>query len=181
MPVKPVSVYTQFYNSSLFTLLMKRSEYVTKLIMKLHMSTISTKDIPLTSQILKNNLPTVLRSTCYNEYKFPFRKEVLKTEIGHLFEHILIEYLCILKINEGFDEAEYTGLTKWNWKLYKKGSFHITISAGLEDTIRLSTALHLSINLINKLIESINLTSLQKFSNTGMSLSPQISPVLKIS
>lgn len=163
MPVKPISVYTQFYNSPLFTLLMRRSQKDTKLIMKMHTNIINTRDIPFIFNILKENLPTVFRSICYNEYRFPFRKEILQTEIGHLFEHILIEYLCILKINEGFDEAEYTGLTKWNWKLYSRGSFHITVSAGRGDTIRLSAALKLSIELINKLLVAANTLPLQQF------------------
>ena len=160
MPIKPTSVYTQFYNSPLFTLLMRKCEVDTKLIMKLHVDIINTRELPKAYQIINDYLPSVLKSTCYNEYKFPFFKEVLETEVGHLFEHILIEYLCLLKINEGFDEAEYTGLTKWNWKIYSKGTFHITVSAGSNDNLRLSNALQYSISLINTIMESSNKYSL---------------------
>jgi len=155
MPIKPSSVYTQFYSSSHFSLAMRQVKKNTKFIMNLKSDIISTHDLPDTQSILKQILPSIFKSTCYNEYKYTFKKEVTKTEIGHLFEHILIEYLCLYKISEGCEEAEYSGLTKWNWKLHPKGSFHITVSAGRDDVVILSSALEKSIMLINRILISV--------------------------
>lgn len=156
MPIKPLSIYTQFHNSDHFSLRLKHAKNKTKLIMDIKNNIINTYELPHTVSILKNELPSIFESTCYNDFKYPFYKEVLRTEIGHLFEHILIENFCIIKLNYGFNDAEYTGVTKWNWYIYPKGSFHITISAGLKDIKFLSEAMSKSIALITQILASNN-------------------------
>lgn len=158
MPIKPLSIYTKYYTSDYYSLFLKRSKRQTKIIMKVQQQIVNTNKIPLTRSILKHTLPTVLHSICYNENNYPFYKEVRHTEVGHLFEHIIIEYMCLLKVSAGFDDAEYTGTTKWNWKRFPKGSFHITVSAGINDTQILAEAMKKSIALINLILTSVNHT-----------------------
>jgi hypothetical protein len=124
--------------------------------MNLQHQIINTREIPETISILKQTLPSVLQSTCYNENNNPFYKEVLETEIGHLFEHILIEYLCLLKLSQGYNSVEYCGVTKWNWRVYPKGSFHITVNAGIKDTEIFAEAMSKSITLINNIFASVS-------------------------
>lgn len=155
MPIKPQTLYTKCYVSSSFDLYIKLNSSETKLIMNLNLNLINTKDIPLTAPILKKRLPTILRSTCFNEFNNPFYEEVKATEIGHLFEHILIEYICMLKIASGYAAVEYTGLTKWNWLIYPKGTFHITVSAGIKDKKILFAAISRTIKLIDFLFTSV--------------------------
>lgn len=156
MPIKPLTIYTQYHSSENFSLSIKRREKDTKLIMKMQGAIINTRELPQTYGILKKLLPSVLQSTCYNDDNIPFRKEVMQTEIGHLFEHILIEYLCLLKMDNGYENVEFSGVTKWNWIIYPKGTFHITISAGLGDTLYLAEAMTKSISLINLVMSSVN-------------------------
>lgn len=154
MPVKPLSIYTHYHTSENFSLSVKHCKKQTKIIMNLQQEIINTRDIPYTVTILKNILPSVLQSMCYNEDNYPFCQEVLHTEVGHLFEHILIEYLCLLKVSNGYDSVEFSGVTKWNWLLYPKGSFHITVSASDDDAEIFAGAMQKSIELINLVLLS---------------------------
>lgn len=155
MPIKPLALYTNFHNANNFSLAVKQNRSQTKIIMTLTQGqSINTRELPQTYQLLKTHLPSILKSTCYNENNYSFAKEVLRTEIGHLFEHILIEYMCILKVAMGYDDVEYSGVTKWNWVLHPKGTFHITISAGYEEVQIFSQAMQKSIELINTVLYS---------------------------
>lgn len=154
MPIKPFSLYTKYHSSDHFSLAVRQTKSETKIIMRLSHETVNTRQIPQTFSILKKALPSVLKSTCYNDENYPFHKEVLRTEIGHLFEHILLEYLCLLKVSHGHDSVEMTGLTKWNWIRYPKGSFHITVSAGSEDMVVFAEAMKHTIVLTNTVLAS---------------------------
>lgn len=109
---------------------------------------INTADIPSTGDILENFLPSVLNTECFNDQNLPFSLEVKRTEIGHLFEHIILEYMCQLKINKGHKSAAYTGRTKWNWERDPRGVFHIRINCTLKDADIFPLALEKSITLI---------------------------------
>lgn len=137
-----------------FTINNKRLK--TLITMRMHTNKINTKDIPYTTFILEKFLPNVLKSVCYNDEKLPFREEVKKTEIGHLFEHILLEYLCRFKASRGFKDVEFSGETCWNWRIHPRGTFHITINAGLEIKEILPTALWESSNLLKIIMDSNN-------------------------
>src|SRR5260221_1214377 len=82
----------------LFSLAIIQKRTRTKITMDLLYNQINTKKIPLITDLLKENLPSVLATICYNDLNLPFHVEVLNTEIGHLFEHILLEYLCQSKL-----------------------------------------------------------------------------------
>jgi hypothetical protein len=154
MPIKPLALYRTCHNSNLFSLAVKYGSANTKLIMKLMHTTVNTRELPHTVAILRRMIPSVLKSTCYNEDNYPFFKEVQHTEIGHLFEHILIELICLLKVNNGYDDVEVSGVTKWNWVLYPKGTFHITISVGEDDTQFFTEAMQRTIDIINIILLS---------------------------
>jgi hypothetical protein len=154
MPIKPYSLYRNYHTSELYHLSIKQSDTNTKIIMKVLQGTVNTRELPHTFPLLKKMLPSVLRSTCYNENDDPFYREVQHTEIGHLFEHILIEHLCLLKVSQGYDDVEFSGVTKWNWILHPKGSFHITVSANHEDISIFNDAMEKSIELTNLILQS---------------------------
>lgn len=126
----------------------------TFLTMKLFTSIVSTSELPTTMPILQEFLPSILRSACFNEAKLPFRQEVKKTEIGHLFEHILLEYLCKIKTTKGYKNVEFSGVTNWNWIKHPRGTFHIQINAASEIKTILPQALLESSNLIRLIMET---------------------------
>jgi hypothetical protein len=154
MPIKPLAIYTNYHTSDFFSLAVKPCKDQTKIVMKLMQGTVNTRELPGTYSILKKMLPSVLKSTCYNEDNYPFCKEVLHTEVGHLFEHILIEYICLLKVQHGYDNVEISGVTKWNWVLHPKGSFHITVSSGIDDFSFFNAAMQRTVALVNLILHS---------------------------
>lgn len=124
--------------------------------MQLKTSIVNTRDIPYTVIFLKNHLPGVLRTDCFNEGNLTFEEEVVATELGHLFEHILLETICSIKYSQGFSNAIYNGVTSWNWKKDPYGMFRISIDTGHEE----EPLFHISINKTIELFEGLlNLSS----------------------
>src|SRR5437868_6032179 len=91
----------KYFVENLFSLAITQKRTRTKITMDLLYNQISTKEIPTITDLLQKNLPSVLLTTCYNDLGLPFDIEVQNTEIGHLFEHIILEYLCQHKIKKG--------------------------------------------------------------------------------
>src|SRR4051812_19075040 len=114
-------------SSQNYQLAIKNSSSGTFIKMSLFTDYYHTNSLPQTSPILQEELPPVLKTQCFNELNLPFSSEVKNTEIGHLFEHILLEYLCQEKIADGYKKASFRGVTRWNWKNEAKGTFHIMI------------------------------------------------------
>ena len=112
----------------------------------------TTAHMPYLQRVLKGELPTILRAKCFNEKDIPFHKEVLCTELGHLFEHILLEYLCIAKIRIGCQEAIFSGITKWDWNKDPYGTFHIDLDIEKDDVIFLTLALQKTTHLFQKIL-----------------------------
>jgi hypothetical protein len=117
-----------------------------------------TADYPELKTVLSKYLPTIYNSECFNEKNFSFSEESKNTEAGHLFEHILLEFLCIEKVKEGCEEATFEGKTSWNWSEDKPGTFHINVKVGLEDLEVFSKALKESLGLFQKIIDLRGLT-----------------------
>lgn len=141
--------YCATYNiENSFSLFIEQNTTSAKIKMLLLKEPINTADIPSTIDILQNFLPNVLTTECFNDQNLPFHHEVKKTEIGHLFEHILLEYMCQLKISKGYKSAVYAGRTKWNWESEPRGVFHIHINCTLKDADIFPIALEKSITLI---------------------------------
>ncbi len=141
------------FHSPLFDLKIRQALRATIIDMQLHGSIINTYDLPETLNFLKNNYPRVLNTQCFNEDNRPFEIEVIQTEIGHLFEHILIDKLCALKIKSGATSAVFNGLTSWNWKKNPLGSFQIWVDIGKKDFEIFIQGLQTTISLTKKLMK----------------------------
>jgi hypothetical protein len=148
----PIFDYASNYINSFFTLDVKATPKHTSITMHLKYPVVNTAKIPATYTVLKKMLPTILISQCYNEGNLPFYKEVRETEIGHLFEHIILEYLCEGKLANGCNEAAYAGKTNWDWLHDPYGTFHIVISSGEEDIDIFPHALEKSISLLKYIL-----------------------------
>ncbi len=135
--------------------------------MSLFADHVTTKHMPHVLSVLRKHLPTILRSTCFNEEDIPFSEEVRATELGHLFEHILLEYLCKEKIRLGCQEAIFSGITKWDWNRYPYGTFHIHITIPYEDRIFFAQAFQKATQLFTIILEKQRPVKQQYF------LSPQ--------
>lgn len=139
-----------------FSLFIQQNTSCARIKMLLLKDPINTSDIPYTSDVLQYFLPGVLTTECFNDQGLPFSQEVKKTEIGHLFEHILLEYMCQLKIGKGYKSAVYSGRTKWNWERDPRGVFHIRINCTLKDADIFPFALDKSITLIKTILHHNN-------------------------
>ena len=141
------------YVSNLFSFSIKHYTDTTRMTMKVFTQEITTNVIPETYKILQRRLPRVLESKCFNDEDLPFSEEVKSTEIGHLFEHILLEYLCMEKVAQGYDEATYNGVTNWNWQKDPYGTFYITIDAGHNDLAIFPRALQKTVDLVSHILD----------------------------
>lgn len=154
MPTSPF--YPQngvYYTNLLFSLALHQDSKRTQITMRLFTFVVNTGYVPDTYRVLQEYLPTVLRAKCFNQGNLPFKEEVRKTEIGHLFEHVLIEYICQLKLLEGVHSV-HNGVTEWNWQCDNKGVFHITVDAGNSEEDIFFSALEKSILLMNTILQS---------------------------
>ncbi len=96
-------------------------------------------------------LPTVLKTECFNEKNLPFSVEVGETEIGHLFEHILLEYMSIYK-EKSVKNFSIEGRTFWNALNLPVKQFTIDIYCSLTDFPIFVKSLKPTCNLVNTLI-----------------------------
>ena len=132
----------------LFYLAVSQKQTSTKINMQLLNERTHTADIPLIHELLMQYLPTVLQTECFNDDNLPFAIEVRNTEVGHLFEHILLEYLCQLKVAKGSSRAVFAGRTNWNWVRDPKGTFYIHLNCGVKDADILPIAVEKTISLM---------------------------------
>ncbi len=126
----------------------------TEILMALAIPFVNTCDLPETYNILSKRLPSILYALCFNPNNFSFQEEVKATEVGHLFEHILLEYLSQEKTLLGYTDPVYKGETEWDWNFNPQGTFNITIDAGLDDRIVFVRALKKSMALLNRIVAS---------------------------
>lgn len=157
--------------SSSFKLSLKQTKQTIIITMHIDRKDVTTTHMPYVSSLLKRELPTILRSKCFNEGNVPFYKEVLSTELGHLFEHILLEYLCMAKIGMGFKEAIFSGITKWDWNRDPYGTFRIEIDVEKSDLVFLTPALKKTIHLFENILIYPN-TSILSTGNVDTIQSP---------
>lgn len=118
--------------------------------MTLNGANLLTSDFNATIPVLTKHLPQIFESTCYNDFGLPFCDEVRDTELGHLFEHIMLEYLCQYSTKGG--DVMFRGETRWNWKIDPRGVFHIYVSATAFEVYAFKKAMQKAIELINKII-----------------------------
>lgn len=110
--------------------------------------------MPQIPVLLKEKLASILQSKCFNPKKLSFEEEVKDTELGHLFEHILLEYLCDEKIKSGSKAAEYRGRTHWDWEKSPRGEFFIDVNASKNDLDIMKKALDKTHALMTELLNS---------------------------
>lgn len=150
-----------------FSLLISQEVQNTLILMKLNTRAVNTRHIQNITELLQLYCPTVLRTRCFNERNIPFRLEVKATEIGHLFEHILLEELCVNKLACGVRSAVFNGRTNWNWIKEPRGLFHITIDAGFSDQLLFPTALSRAMDVTESILT--HLPDSQKLHNNNSS------------
>lgn len=151
------------YSSSTFTLSLKKMASTTRLQMNILLPIVNTRDLPSTYSFLKKNFPDVLLTECFNDLNLPFSKEVTATELGHLFEHILLVNICKAKVRAGFKNVVVNGRTEWNWIKDPQGVFHILIDIGKKDVNILVRALKKTIELFERLFTTMT-SSREKYS-----------------
>jgi hypothetical protein len=113
----------------------------------------TTASLPHTLQALQLLAPSVLGTTCHNDHHLPFVKEVTDTEMGHLFEHLILDYLAHSEPANLKTDRIYKGVTEWNWNVNPMGTFSITISVGRKEQKRLQQAIAWSCDVLQKLFE----------------------------
>ena len=156
----------QEYITPHFALVVKQKAFITYMDLDVFGSHVNTSQLNTTVELLKKNLPSIFMSKCFNEKNLPFFKEVENTEIGHLFEHILLEFLYEIKKGQGRFPAIHNGITKWNWVLEKRGTFHIEIDCGIEDREILTVAIEKSIALVERVLNQVPINSRNIFPDT---------------
>lgn len=141
------------FSSDLFSLTTLHREDKTVIHMQFFTEILYTSQTPHAFKILKKYLPSIFRCQCFNTRNVPFRLEIKDTEIGHLFEHILLEYLCLVKLSKGHKKAEFCGFTSWNWNKDMPGTFYITIDLKSQDSLLFAEALEKSLRLLRLILE----------------------------
>lgn len=135
--------------SDLFSLYIFDRKSFTEITMQFYTSIIQTSELPSTGTVLNRILPDIYFHNCFNDSHLPFKKEVLDTEIGHLFEHVFLEYLSQLSYMYEGNGRNFRGETRWNWKEDPFGMFRITIkSKYLTKEIFFNEALNKSVYLL---------------------------------
>jgi Cyanophycin synthase-like N-terminal domain len=141
-----------YFIENLFSLAVIQKRTRTRITMDVLYNQINTREIPFITNLLQENLPSVLATTCYNDQGLSFYDEVQQTEIGHLFEHIILEYLCQYKMAKGARSATYAGRTTWNWIRDPFGRFYIQLSCGKKDADILPMALEQTVALMKLIL-----------------------------
>lgn len=139
------------FNSDNYSLTLRSARQGTKIKMNVR-GAVNTREIPTTYLTLKKLLPNIFLSECFNDGKLPFKKEVRETELGHLFEHILLEELCRIKALKGFKKVVFSGVTRWNWIQDEFGTFHIEVDAGFNDFDVMEKAIESSLVVFNEIL-----------------------------
>lgn len=140
------------YRLPKFSLEICEAKFGIRLTMVLFMESLTTRYFPGTYLTLSQHLPRIFRSRCFNQGHLPFEQEVQDTEMGHLFEHILLEYLCELKISRGASRAVFKGETWWDWRISRRGTYNIDIQSFNLDRKLFNEALRKAVKLFNFII-----------------------------
>lgn len=157
----------QPYTSSLFSLSLSQQEELMYMKMQTHTPIVNTSDLPNTVLILKKLCPRVLRTKCFNDKNLPFREEVKHTEIGHMFEHIILAYLSEMYASKGIMNIVFNGQTNWNWQIDKRGTFHIYISPINKMPTILQEAIYKAVIVTEIIMKNNNtITDLSPFKTT---------------
>lgn len=163
-----------YYQSNTFTIHIYQTSQKTYLTMRMFTPHINTESIPETTAFLDKFYPQVLQTECFNDGGRQFSHEVKETEVGHLFEHILIEK--IYQCQKGLENQKIAvnGHTRWNWRNEPRGTFHIRIDRGSFDYLDVISCLDETICLIEQLLK-LTTTETRQRQSSNMSLYPSYS------
>lgn len=141
-----------FHSSPFFTLDIAQSTQKTNITMKMNIPVVNTSNLLHTLSFLQKHSPRVLNTQCFNDKNLAFHSEVKATEIGHLFEHLLISELYLKKVSLGHTNVVFNGVTSWNWLKDPHGLFHIVIDIGKKEAHLLMQVIKKVIQLMEKLL-----------------------------
>jgi hypothetical protein len=147
------------YSSPHFWLSYQTSDRETLIEMQMKSKIWSTQDLPQTSVFLNQKFPSVMQTRCFNENNLPFKEEVKNTEMGHLFEHVLLQNLYLIKSSAGHKQVTFNGRTYWNWGEHAQGHFKIVIDSGISDSAYFASALENTIELTEDLFLTAQVTA----------------------
>lgn len=152
----------RFYASQFFSLDIHPTARGVRMTMQMHVPYVNTRALAHTFPFLQKHFPSVLATRCFNDQNLPFALEVRATELAHLFEHIMLDHLCLVKIAEGSNNAQFSGRTSWNWKKEPYGLFHIAIEANKKDHLFFPHALGRTIVLMEQLLTTKTTDNVQE-------------------
>lgn len=156
------------YSSSRFELVGFCDKHGTVIEMTVKNGFLKTGLFPMTRTILLARVPEVLETQCFNDEQLAFYDEVVDTEIAHLFEHLVLEYICQLKIMAGYKSADHCGRTYWNTQS-DNGIFRVKIDACFRDRDFVVAAVAQSVKIIEEIFASVFLPT-----QTGGLLQPPV-------
>lgn len=138
-------------SSPSFSLLVTTFHSKTKIEMKVLNGIVKTRNLQKLNEVLGEHVPTIFESKCINKNGLTFEAEVADTQIGHLYEHMVLEFLCQIKVANGYNRAIYSGLTSWNLQAQDRGCFNISLNAGVTDWSYLVYSIRKASFLLNKI------------------------------
>lgn len=151
-PFVKEDVSTKKLSSPLIDVRISQSPQKTFITVKFLVSFFNTNAIPQTLFFLETHFPPVLDTKCFNDQNLPFIEEVKITELGHLFEHILIRKIYDLRVAGGEESIVIEGRTEWDWTKEDRGVFNIVISSGKNNSHFFTQGLKETISLMENLI-----------------------------
>jgi hypothetical protein len=105
-----------------------------------------TSQVPHLPRLLLRLLPRLGKHTCHNDQGCSFRQECRRTEIPHLFEHLIIE----LQLQAQQNPEDYlSGETEWNWQIDPRGLYHVSVD--YDNELLAVAAIRLAERIINQL------------------------------
>lgn len=117
---------------------------------------VSTKNMPEITSFLHRHAPEVLCTECFNDHNVPFSEEVKNTELGHLFEHLVLADLCAA-VSKARGEYTVSAVTDWDWDQNPRGSFSLTFDIDVSDSSLLQwfqQAVQRCAQLLDQLLQS---------------------------
>lgn len=137
-----------------FSLHIRYHEDSIEITMRLFSPYKKTSAYPETLALLQQHFPQVLTTECFNDDHICFMQEVVDTELGHIFEHIILQYMCDEAFRLGLPTHEFEGRTWWDCSQESENSFRIAIFVSKAQKPIFLSALQQSIELLNLVLES---------------------------
>lgn len=122
--------------------------------MRVFLPEYTTSPMPWVIKKLEAQLPSIFICNCYNNDGLPFKEEAKKTELPHLFEHILLEVLAIMESDSGNFKRVFRGTTTWNWYEEPPGTFHIRVNVGRTESLKLLRAMQHARNIFENVLSA---------------------------